>query len=128
MDWEDRLDNWDLELELAAQLDGSDWVTLERAAADTGVSRAALRTWYRTGQIPSRLVDGPHGPQRLVPLTMVAGRAEASPRLRKTAERRLAGEAQLEILRHRVDQLELRLAALERTAERPARPTPASLG
>jgi transposase len=116
MDWEDRLDDWELELELNAQLEGSDWVTLERAAADTGVSRAALRSWYRTGQIPSRLVDGPHGPQRLVPLAVVASRAEASPRLRKTAERRLADEAQLEILRHRVDQLELRLAALERAA------------
>ena len=68
MDWEDRLDEWELELELSAQLDGSEWVTLEKAAAETGVSRAALRTWYRTGQIPSRLVDGPHGPQRLVPL------------------------------------------------------------
>ena len=114
MDWDDRLDNWELELELTAQLEGSDWVTLERAAADTGVSRAALRNWYRTGQLPSRLVDGPHGPQRLVPLALVAGRAEASPRLRRTAERRLADEAQLELLRHRVDQLELRLAALER--------------
>ena len=108
MDWEDRLDDWELELELGARLDGSDWVTLEKAAAETGVSRAALRTWYRSGQIPSRLVDGPHGPQRLVPLTMVAERAEASPRVRKTAERRLADEAQLELLRHRVDQLELR--------------------
>ena len=114
MDWEDRLDDWELELELAAQLEGSDWVTLERAATDTGASRAALRTWYRSGQIPSRLVDGPHGPQRLVPLALVAARAEASPRLRHTAQRRLADEAQLEILRHRVDQLELRLAALER--------------
>lgn len=114
MDWEDRLDDWELELELGAQLDGSEWVTLERAAAETGVSRAALRTWYRTGQIPSRLVKGPHGPQRLVPLATVAERAEASPRVRKTAERRLAGEAQLELLRHRVDQLELRLAELER--------------
>ena len=114
MDWEDRLDEWELELDLAAQLQGSDWVTLERAAADTGASRAALRSWYRTGQIPSRLVDGPHGPQRLVPLAAVAARAEASPRLRSTAQRRLADEAQLEILRHRVDQLELRLAALER--------------
>ncbi len=113
-DWEDRLDDWELQLELTAQLEGSDWVTLERAAAETGVSRAALRSWYRTDQIPSRLVDGPHGPQRLVPLTLIAARAEASPRLRRTAERRLADEAQLEILRHRVDQLELRLAALER--------------
>src|SRR5579859_1448734 len=114
MEWEDRLDQWELELELTAQLEGSDWVTLERAAAETGVSRAALRNWYRTGQIASRLVDGPHGPQRLVPLAVVASRAEASPRLRKTTERRLADQAQLEILRHRVDQLELRLATLER--------------
>jgi transposase len=120
MDWEDRLDEWELELELTAQLKDSDWVTLERAAADTGASRAALRNWYRTGQIPSRLVDGPHGPQRLVPLALVAARAEASPRLRRTAQRRLADEAQLEILRHRVDQLELRLAALER--RRPSDP------
>jgi transposase len=114
MDWEDRLDEWELELELNARLEGSDWVTLDRAAAETGVSRAALRNWYRTGQIPSRLADGPHGPQRLVPLSMIAARAEASPRLRRSAERRIADEAQLEILRHRVDQVELRLAALER--------------
>ena len=114
MDWEDRLDAWELELELTAQLEGSDWVTLDRAAADTGASRAVLRTWYRTGQIPSRLVDGPHGPQRLVPLALVAARAQASPRLRRSAERRLADQAELEILRHRVDHLELRLAAVER--------------
>ena len=120
MDWEDRLDEWELELQLTAQLDGSEWVTLERAVAETGVSRAALRSWYRTGQIASRLVDGPHGPQRLVPLDVVAARAEASPRLRKSAERRLGDEAQLELLRHRVDQLELRLAEMERRlAERP---------
>jgi transposase len=122
MDWEDRLDNWELELELAAQFEGSDWVTLERAAAETGASRAALRSWYRTGEIPSRLVDGPHGPQRLVPLALVAARAEASPRLRRTAERRIAEEAQLEILRHRVDRLELRLAELERSHQ-PEPPT-----
>ena len=113
MDWEDRLDGWELELELNARLEGSDWVTLEHAAASTGVSRAALRSWYRTGQIPSRLVDGPHGPQRLVPLALVANRAEASPRLRRSAERRLADQAQLEILQNRVSQLELRLDALE---------------
>ena len=113
MDWEDRLDEWELELELSARLEGSDWVTLDRAAAETGESRAALRNWYRTGQIPSRLDDGPHGPQRLVPVSGIADRAEASPRLRHSAERRIAEGAQLEILRHRVDQLELRLAALE---------------
>jgi len=113
MEWEDRLDDWEAELELGAQLDAV-WVTLEKAAADTGVSRAALRTWYRTGQIPSRLVDGPHGPQRVVPLAVVAERAEASPRVRKSAERRLADEAQIELLRNRIDQLELRLADLER--------------
>ena len=124
MEWEDRLDAWELELELASQLEGSDWVTLDRAAADTGASRAALRTWYRTGQIPSRLVDGPHGPQRLVPLALVAERAQASPRLRRSAERRLADQAELEILRHRVDQLELRLAALEqRQPPAPGRPS-----
>jgi transposase len=122
MNWEDRLDDWELELQLNTQLKGSDWATLERAATETGVSRAALRSWYRTGQIPSRLVDGPHGPQRLVPLALVAARAEASPRLRRTAERRQADQAQLEILRRRVDQLELRLAALERrqSPEHPA--------
>ena len=124
MEWEDRLDAWELEVELTTQLESSDWVTLDRAAADTGASRAALRTWYRTGQIPSRLVDGPHGPQRLVPLALVAERAQASPRLRRSAERRLADQAELEILRHRVDQLELRLAALEqRQPPAPGRPS-----
>jgi hypothetical protein len=120
VEWEDRLDAWEVELDLAAQLEGSDWVTLERAAAETGASRAALRTWYRSGQIPSRLVDGPHGPQRLVPLAMVASRAEASPRLRRTAERRIADQAELEILRYRVDQLELRLATVEQRQPPPA--------
>jgi transposase len=55
-----------------------------------------------------------------VPLALVAARAEASPRLRRAAERRLADQAQLEILQHRVGQLELRLAALERSRGRDA--------
>jgi hypothetical protein len=59
-------------------------------------------------------VEGPHGPQRLVPLAVIASRAEASPRLRRTAERRIADEARLELILHRIDQLELRLAAIER--------------
>ena len=70
---------------------------------------------------PGRLAQGAladeAGPQRLVPLAVVAERAEASPRVRKTAERRLAYEAQLELLRDRIDRLELRLADLERRLE-----------
>jgi hypothetical protein len=116
MDWDDRLDAWDVELELNAQLEGSEWVTLARAATETGVSRAALRSWYRSGDLPSRLVDGPHGPQRLVPLASVAARAESSPRLRKTAERKLAEGAQVAFLHHRIEQLEARIAALETNA------------
>jgi transposase len=118
MDWDDRLDGWDAALELSAQLDGSDWVTLDVAARQTGASRAALRSWYRTGEIPSRLTEGPHGPTRLVPLGVVAARAEASPRLRYSAQRKLDSEAQVELLRHRVDELEARLEALERRAPR----------
>jgi transposase len=112
-DWQDRLDAWELELELTAQLEGSEWVPLDRAARQSGVSRAALRSWYRTGQIPSRIVDGPHGPQRLVPLAAVAVRAESSPRLRQKAQRQLAAEAQMELLRRRLDELELRVNRLE---------------
>jgi cobalamin biosynthesis protein CobT len=115
-DWEDRLARWQTELELFAQLADTAWVPLARAEAETGVSRSALRAWYRGGEIPSRLVDGPNGPQRLVPLDMVVERAARSPRIRRRAEREVGLEAQVAVLRHRVDQLELRLAALERQA------------
>lgn len=113
-DWEDRLARWRNELELFEQLDESPWVTLAKAEAETGVSRSALRSWYRNGEIQSRLVDGPNGPQRLVQLDAVTERAAASPRIQRRAEREVSLEAQVTLLRHRVDQLELRLAALER--------------
>jgi hypothetical protein len=51
------------------------WVPLADAAAAAGVSRSALRAWYRSGQIPSRLESGPHGPQRMVPRELVIERA-----------------------------------------------------
>jgi len=114
MDWDDRLDAWEAELDLASAIEGSTWVTLDRASADTGVSRAALRTWYRGGEIPSRLVDGPHGPQRLVPLALVAARAQASPRLRKAAARRQDDQGRWDLMAHRLGQIEQRLAAMER--------------
>src|SRR3954471_9586999 len=113
-DWDDRLSRWRDELELFAQLEETPWVTLAQAEAETGVSRSALRSWYRNGEIPSRLVDGPNGPQRLVPLDAVVARAARSPRIQRRAEREVGLEAQVALLRHRVGQLELRLGALER--------------
>src|SRR5207342_1427410 len=112
-EWDDRLAAWRDELELLAKLDDMPWVPLAIAEAEAGVSRSALRAWYRNGEIPSRLVDGPHGPQRLVPLQAVLDRAAQSARIQRRAEREVSMEAQLTLLRHRVDQLELRLTALE---------------
>jgi transposase len=116
-EWDDRLDAWRDELELLAKLDDTLWVPLTIAEAEAGVSRSALRAWYRNGEIASRLVDGPHGPQRLVPLQAVLDRAAQSARIQRRAEREVSLEAQLTLLRHRVDQLELRLAALERHSD-----------
>src|SRR6476661_5454675 len=121
-DWDARLANWRQELDLLAQLDDTHWVPLAVAEAEAGVSRSALRAWYRRHEIPSRLVDGPNGPQRLVPLDAVLRRAARSPRLQRRAEREVGLEAQVALLRHRVDQLELRLAALERPASPPPVP------
>src|SRR3982074_482873 len=113
-DWEDRLPRWQNKLELFEQLDETPRVPPAKGAAQTGVSRSALRSWYRNGEIQSRLVDGPNGPQRLVQLNAVIERAAASPRIQRRAEREVSLEAQVTLLRHRVDQLELRPAALER--------------
>jgi hypothetical protein len=116
-DWDARLARWQTELALFAELDGTVWVQLAEAEAETGASRSALRSWYRNGEIPSRIVDGPNGPQRLVPLDAVVERASRSPRIQRRAERGVGLEAELAVLRSRVDQLERRLAALE-----PAKP------
>src|SRR6476661_10472817 len=94
-DWETRLARWQTELELFAQLEETPWIPLAQAEAETGVSRSALRSWYRNGEIPSRLVDGPNGPQRLVPLDAVVARAARSPRIQRRAERELSLEAQV---------------------------------
>ena len=113
----DGMDDWDQLLDLAtleAGLTGGhagdrQWVALPEAEAEAGVSRSALRAWYRAGAVPSRVVDGPHGPQRLVDLDAVVERAEQSPRIRRKATRR----DEVEELRSRVADLERRLAALE---------------
>src|SRR5215212_10943833 len=98
-EWDDRLAAWRDELELLAKLDDTPWVPLAIAESEAGVSRSALRAWYRNGEIPSRLVDGPHGPQRLVPLEAVVERAGRSPRIQRRAEREVGLEAQVALLR-----------------------------
>ncbi len=121
-EWERRLARWKAELELFAQLDDSSWVPLARAEAETGVSRSALRSWYRSGAIRSRLVDGPNGPERLVPLDAVIERAARSPRIQRRAERAVSLEAEVSLLRAHVDLLERRLAAMEGSTARPEPP------
>ena len=89
------------------------WVSLAEAEDSVGVSRSALRSWYRTGQIPSRLVEGPFGPQREVPIEVVRARATNSARISRRVERDLTREAELAQLRERVEELEARIARLE---------------
>lgn len=109
LDWEQALAAWASEPETT-------WVTLGEAERQVGVSNSALRSWYRSGQIPSRLVDGAHGLQRLVPLEAVVERAARSPRI----QRRIAGaiglEAEVAVLRQQVADLEARLRRLENGA------------
>ena len=106
LDWDQALAAWSSEPE-------GTWVTLGEAERRAGVSNSALRSWYRSGQVPSRLVDGPHGVQRMVPLEAVIERAARSPRI----QRRIAGaiglEAEVAILRQQVEALEARLRRLE---------------
>jgi transposase len=117
-DWDARLDAWRAELDVLASAGGTTWVPLGDAERESGVSRSALRAWYRNGEIPSRLVHGPHGPQRLVPLEAVLERAERSARIRRRAEREVSIEAQVALLRSTVERLEIRLAALEEQQRR----------
>lgn len=112
--WDDLVAQWNLEAGVAGD---ETWVTVAEAEAQAGVSRSALRSWYRSGQIPSRLTDGPHGPQQLVPLEAVMERAEQSPRLQQKAARAVSLEAEVALLREQVSELEQRVAALERGSD-----------
>jgi len=98
---------WEYLLErLAARPAEEGWVTLEEASSAAGVARSTLRSWYRTGVVPSRMVPGPHGPQRVVPLEGVLDRALRSSRVRRQLERARSLEAELAELRRRVEALE----------------------
>jgi DNA-binding transcriptional MerR regulator len=109
LDWERALEAWTAE---ESDAEGT-WVTLGEAERRAGVSNSALRSWYRSGQVPSRLVDGPHGVQRLVPLDAVVQRAARSPRIQRRVAAAMGLEAEVALLRQRVDELEARLRRLE---------------
>lgn len=113
--WDELVQQWRLDSEAGDET----WVTLAEAEGRTGVSRSALRSWYRSGQVPARLIDGPHGPQQLVPLEAVVARAEQSPRLQRKAARAVSLEAEVALLRERVAELEGRLADVERRLPEP---------
>jgi hypothetical protein len=116
------MDEWDQLLELAnleAGIQGDvTWVGLAEAEAASGVSRSALRAWFRSGELASRVVDGPHGPQRLVPLEAVLERARQSPRIQRKAARSLGVATEVAQLRERIAELERRVAALEASNSR----------
>lgn len=103
VDWDDML------TQLARQPLEEGWVTLDEASDAAGVSRSTLRSWYRSGQIPSRMVAGVHGPQRLVPLEAVVDRALRSARARRQLEHARSLEAEVAELRRRVEDLERHL-------------------
>lgn len=102
--------DWDQVLaQLSGQPQEDGWVTLQEASAASGVALSTLRSWYRTGRIPSRMVTSPHGPQRLVPLEAVVNRGLESPRVRKQLEQSRSLQAEVDELRRRVEALERRL-------------------
>ncbi len=102
--------DWDSMLaQLAAQPFDEGWVTLEEASNAAGVSRSTLRSWYRSGQIPSKMVVGGHGPQRLVPLEQVVDRALRSARARRQLEQARSLEAEVAELRRRLEAIERHL-------------------
>jgi len=105
--------DWDRAFEAWAAEPETGWVTLAEAERRAGVSKSALRAWYRGNQVPSRLVDGPHGAQRLVPLDAVIERASQSPRIQRRLAEGVGLEAEVTLLRRQVDGLEERIRRLE---------------
>ncbi len=92
------------------------WVTLAEAEEAAGVSRSTLRAWFRSGEVPSRLEAGPHGPQRLVPVEAVLDKARRSPargRARPRANETETGDALVTLVGTLIARAEERAAAAE---------------
>jgi transposase len=106
-------DRWDRLLDdLASHPVEEGWVTLEQAVGATGVSRSTLRSWYRSGRLPSRMVAGVHGPQRIVPLAVVIDQARTSPRSRRQLDQARTLKAEVDELRERISRIERHLGLL----------------
>jgi hypothetical protein len=102
--------DWDGMLaQLATQPLEQGWVTLQEASSAAGVARSTLRSWYRSSQIPSRMVVGIHGPQRLVLLEAVLDRALRSSRARRQLEHARSLEVEVDALRRRLEAIERHL-------------------
>lgn len=103
-------DRWDRLLgDLANHPAEEGWVTLEEAVDATGVSRSTLRSWYRSGRIPSQMIAGVHGPQRIVPLAIVIDQALASPRASRQLEQARTLQSDVDDLRRRLERIERHL-------------------
>jgi hypothetical protein len=92
--------------QLAPLAEDDGWVTLDEASSAAGVARSSLRSWYRAGLVASRMIPGPHGPQRVMPLDAVLERALRSARVRRQLDHAKSLEAEVEELRRRVEALE----------------------
>jgi predicted site-specific integrase-resolvase len=101
----DKVD-WDRLLDELRQRSSEEWVSLADASRATGVAIPTLRAWYRSGRLPSALVDGPNGPQRIVDLEVAVTLCSASPKF----QRRLH---ELNSLQTQVDELLRRITILE---------------
>lgn len=102
--------DWDQLLEqLEAPEMGEGWVSLSEASGAGGVSLSTLRSWYRSGQIRSRMVGGIHGPERRVVLEDVIDRSLRSKRLGRQLDQARSQEARIEDLARRVAAIEARL-------------------
>jgi predicted site-specific integrase-resolvase len=88
VDWDDVLDM------LTTDPPDAGWVTLEEASNAAGLARSTLRSWYRSGQIPSRMIDA------------VIDRALRSSRLRRQLEQGRSLAAEVERLNQRVEVME----------------------
>jgi transposase len=89
------------------------WVTLNEAEEEAGVSRSAIRAWFRRGEVPSVVVEGPHGEQRLVDLEAVVARAQLAGNRIGRRQSTVDANDRVEELERRVEELERRLADLE---------------